>query len=62
MGLGEPHCGSGIYEEEISCPLPVFEPRFFGCSTRGMVSVIAGTVLALGLNLYLSDKFFVRIK
>jgi hypothetical protein len=62
MRLGEPHCGSGIYEEEIFCPLPVLEPRFFGCSTCGMGSVLAATVLALRQYLYLSDKFFLRIK
>jgi len=62
MRLGEPHCGSGIYEEEISCPLQILEPRFFGYSTRAMVSVLAGTVLVLRQNLHLSDKVFVRIK
>jgi hypothetical protein len=62
MRLGEPHCGSGIYGEEISCPLQILEPRFFGYLTRAMVSVLAGTVLVLRQNLHLSDKVFVRIK
>ena len=59
---GEAHCGSGIYEEEISCPLPVFEPPFFGFSTRGMFRVLPGTILALRQNLYLSGKFFLSLK